>query len=81
MIGITAPAKMNDVRAVGADEVIDRGADPVEILGKESVDVVIDNVAGAKFGAMLEVLRRGGRYVSSGAITAHWSNSTCACSI
>lgn len=69
VIGITTAAKMVDVRAAGADEVIDRGADPVEALGKESVDVVIDNVAGVRFGAMLDVLRRGGNYVSSGAIS------------
>ena len=68
VIGITTPAKMQDVRAVGADEVIDRGTDPLEALSMDSVDVVIDNVAGNGFGAMLDVLRRGGRYVSSGAI-------------
>ncbi len=68
VIGITTPAKMDDVRAAGADHVIDRGANPLEALGKESVDVVVDNVAGARFGAMLDVLRRGGKYVSSGAI-------------
>lgn len=68
VIGITTAAKMNDVRAVGVDHVIDRGANPVEALGKDSVDVVVDNVAGAGFGAMLDVLRRGGKYVSSGAI-------------
>jgi len=38
------------------------------ILGEESVDVVIDNVGGAGFPAMLKVLKRGGAYVSSGAI-------------
>ena len=69
VIGITTPAKMPAVRAVGADEVIDRSTGPVRSLGRESVDVVIDNVAGPGFGAMLEVLRRGGRYVSSGAIS------------
>lgn len=69
VIGITTPAKMADVRAAGADQVIDRHADPVAALGKEAVDVVIDNVAGSRFGAMLEVLRRGGSYVSSGAIS------------
>ncbi|MBV5344486.1 MAG: zinc-binding dehydrogenase, partial [Rhodoferax sp.] len=37
-------------------------------LGQESVDVVIDNVGGKDFESMLQVLRRGGRYVSSGAI-------------
>ena len=31
-------------------------------------DVAVDNVAGAGFGAVLSALRRGGRYVSSGAI-------------
>lgn len=68
VIGITTAPKQAGVRAVGADEVILRGVDPVAALGKEAVDVVIDNVAGAGFGAMLEVLRRGGTYVSSGAI-------------
>jgi len=68
VIGITTPTKAEDVRAAGADEIIDRSSHPVEALGKESVDVVVDNVAGGRFGAMLEVLRRGGRYVSSGAI-------------
>lgn len=69
VIGIAARAKMDQVRALGADEVIDRCADPVDTLGKEAVDVVVDNVAGAGFGAMLDVLRRSGTYVSSGAIS------------
>lgn len=68
VIGITTPEKMADVRAVGADVVVDRGADLSEVLGKDVVDVVVDNVAGPGFGAMLNVLRRGGKYVSSGAI-------------
>ena len=33
-----------------------------------TVDVVVDNVAGHGFGAVLAAIRRGGRYVSSGAI-------------
>jgi NADPH:quinone reductase-like Zn-dependent oxidoreductase len=60
--------KVAQVRAIGADRVIPRGDDVVAALGKESVDVVVDNVAGPAFGAMLEVLKRGGRYASSGAI-------------
>ena len=36
--------------------------------GENSVDVVIDNVAGSAFGGWLDVLKRGGHYVSSGAI-------------
>ena len=65
---IAARAKMEQVRAVGADDVIERSADVVAALGQESVDVVVDNVAGPSFPGMLRVLRRGGRYVSSGAI-------------
>jgi len=60
--------KMEAVRALGCDRVISRGDDPVQALGKDSVDLVVDNVAGAGFGAMLKLLKRGGRYVSSGAI-------------
>ncbi|MCF7983675.1 MAG: alcohol dehydrogenase family protein [Thiohalocapsa sp.] len=60
--------KIEQVLAVGADRVIARGDDPVQLLGKEAVDIVVDNVAGATFGDMLALLRRGGRYVSSGAI-------------
>ncbi|MBL9047256.1 MAG: zinc-binding dehydrogenase [Tabrizicola sp.] len=68
VIGITSAAKMNDVRAIGADQVIDRDVVPLAALGGNKVDVVVDNVAGARFGAMLDCLRRGGRYASSGAI-------------
>lgn len=66
--GIAASAKAEQVKSIGADEVIDRSDDVVACLGEHSVDVVVDNVAGPAFGAMLNVLRRGGRYVSSGAI-------------
>lgn len=66
--GIAAGAKADQVRCAGADEVIDRNDDVVARLGQHSVDVVVDNVAGPGFGGMLDVLRRGGRYISSGAI-------------
>lgn len=52
----------------GADAVIERGKDVAEALGQETVDVVVDNVGGKDFESMLLVMRRGGRYVSSGAI-------------
>lgn len=65
---IAAASKADAVRALGAERVIDRDADAVALLGEESVDLVVDNVAGSNFGAMLQVLRRGGRYASSGAI-------------
>lgn len=67
VIGIASEAKQDRVLALGADEVIGRD-DPLGVLGADSVDVVIDNVAGAGFPAMLGLLKRGGKYVSSGAI-------------
>ncbi len=68
VIGITSAAKRERVMEIGADEVIDRGQDPVGQLGAKAVDVVIDNVAGVGFGTMLAMLRGGGAYVTSGAI-------------
>src|SRR5262249_13683216 len=67
VIGITTASKLEKVRSVGANEVIERNADLIQILGKKSIDVVVDNVAGAGFSTMLEILRRGGIYISSGA--------------
>jgi NADPH:quinone reductase-like Zn-dependent oxidoreductase len=65
---IAGEGKMAQVRSVGADRVIARGDDVVAALGEEAVDVVVDNVAGPAFPGMLKVLKRGGRYASSGAI-------------
>lgn len=65
---IAGKEKMEAVREIGADRVIPRGDDVVEALGEKSVNVVIDNVAGPAFDAMMRVLKTGGRYASSGAI-------------
>ena len=65
---IAGQEKLAQVRSIGADRVIARGDDVVARLGEKSVDVVVDNVAGAAFGGMLKLLKRGGRYASSGAI-------------
>ena len=65
---IAGRLKMEQVRALGADRVIDRNDDLLQCLGARSVDVVVDNVAGPAFGDLLQLLRRGGRYASSGAI-------------
>jgi NADPH:quinone reductase-like Zn-dependent oxidoreductase len=65
---IAAKSKMEQVLSIGADRIIDRDEDVVDVLGENSVDIVIDNVAGSAFGSLLKVLKRGGRYVSSGAI-------------
>jgi len=65
---IAGKEKLEQVRSIGADRVIARGDDIIACLGEKSVDVVVDNVAGPAFDEMLKVLKRGGRYVSSGAI-------------
>jgi len=65
---IAGASKLERVRSLGADHVVDREDDLVQRLGEGTVDLVVDNVAGPTFGDMLTVLRRGGRYVSSGAI-------------
>lgn len=68
VIGVASRAKHDQLRELGVDEVYGRDADLVGTLGTRSVDVVIDNVAGDGFGPLLDLLVRGGTYVSSGAI-------------
>ncbi len=65
---IAGKEKLEKVQAIGADQVIGRDEDIASLLGEKSADVVIDNVAGPGFAGMLKVLKRGGRFVSSGAI-------------
>jgi NADPH:quinone reductase-like Zn-dependent oxidoreductase len=68
VIAQCATAKSEAVRALGADTTIDRDADLREQPGEDSVDVVVDLVAGPQWPALLATLRRGGRYVTAGAI-------------
>lgn len=68
VIAVASESKADWVREHGAQQVIDRNRDPVEALGEESVSVVIDLVAGSVWPRLLEVLRRGGRYATAGAI-------------
>ena len=67
---ITQHDKMDAVQSLGARTVIARGdrADHALAQLQDRMDVVVDNVAGAGFGRMLAILRRGGRLVTSGAI-------------
>lgn len=65
---IAGKSKLDAVRDLGADRVIERNDDVIAALGENSMDVVIDNVAGPNFGNLLKVMKRGGRYASSGAI-------------
>ncbi|WP_338142351.1 alcohol dehydrogenase family protein [Amphritea opalescens] len=68
VIAITSPSKSEQLLALGADEVVPRSGDLVEALSENSVDVVIDFVAGPQWPQFLQLLKPGGRYAVSGAI-------------
>lgn len=68
VIAVCSESKAEAVKAIGADQIIFRGDDLVKTLGENSVDIVYDLVAGPQFSQLLDVLKIGGRYVTSGAI-------------
>jgi NADPH:quinone reductase-like Zn-dependent oxidoreductase len=68
VIAIVSKTKIDRMRTLGMDRVIARGEDIVACLGEKSVDLVVDNVGGPTFPQMLKALKRGGKFVSSGAI-------------
>ena len=68
VFAVTSKAKAKQVAGLGADHVIDRDSDLINVLGEQSVSVVVDNVGGAGFKDRVKLLKRGGRFVSSGAI-------------
>lgn len=69
VIGIASTEKAEAVRALGATQVIPRGADMEALFGQEYFDAAVDVVGGPQFGAILNTLKRGGRYGVSGAIS------------
>lgn len=68
VIAITSASKAKTLLELGAIKALDRNDDIISALGSNSVDVVIDLVAGPKWPSLLEVLRSGGRYAAAGAI-------------
>ena len=68
VLAVSTPSKAPALRDLGADEVIPRDAVLTDIIGANSIDVVIDLVAGPQWPQYLDVLRPGGRYAVSGAI-------------
>ena len=69
VVAMARAEKADAVRALGADQVIARDADLVALFGQEYFDAALDIVGGTQFGAMLGMLKRGGRYGVSGAIS------------
>ncbi len=68
VFGITSPSKTDKVISLGADKVLLREDSVVQALGNNSIDVVIDLVAGEQWPELLDVLRPSGRYAVAGAI-------------
>ena len=61
-------SKINEVKKIGANKAVSRESDLIKELGKNKFDVVIDLVSGENWGQLLEILKPGGRYATSGAI-------------
>ena len=68
VVAIASEAKLGAVSDIGADEVIHREDKLIDSIENETIDVVIDLVAGRNWGYLLDVLKKGGRYAAAGAI-------------
>lgn len=68
VIAVTSPAKAQGLVALGASLTLGRDDDVRTALGDNSVDAVMDLVAGPQWPSLLEILRPGGRYAVAGAI-------------
>lgn len=73
VVAVAAAPKREAVEALGADGVIARDVEDFQAAARAAaphgeVDVVADLVGGSGFPDLLEVLARGGRYVTAGAI-------------
>lgn len=68
VIAITSPAKSEQILKLGAERTLARDAQLSKELGQNSIDVVIDLVAGKQWPELLDVLKPFGKYATSGAI-------------
>jgi NADPH:quinone reductase-like Zn-dependent oxidoreductase len=69
VVAIAGSDKGEAVAKLGADHVIPRDADLEALFGHEYFDAAVDIVGGTQFGAILNVLKRGGRCGVAGAIS------------
>ncbi len=68
VVAMVGGEKADAVRALGADQIVPRDADLTAHFGAAYFDAVVDIVGGPQFGAILNGLKRGGRYGVAGAI-------------
>ena len=59
VVAIASEAKLGAVSDIGADEVIHREDKLIDSIENETIDVVIDLVAGRNWGYLLDVLKKG----------------------
>ena len=60
--------KHDKIKKIGADVVVDRNTKLIKEFGKNKFDIVIDVVVGSNWPQLLDILKPGGRYATSGAI-------------
>ena len=68
VIAQCAVEKKEEVIQMGADKIVFRNSDLLKEVGRDAVDIVIDLVGGPKWTQLLDILKPGGRYATSGAI-------------
>ena len=68
VIAMCDAEKVDRIKELGADKVIVKGDSVTDVLGHMSVDIVLDMVAGSLFNHYLNILKRGGKYGTVGAI-------------
>ncbi|MEM9631146.1 MAG: alcohol dehydrogenase family protein [Pseudomonadota bacterium] len=73
VVALASPSKHDDVKALGADVILERAPEDLKAAlksatGNDTVSVVADIVGGPYWGTLIDVLERGGRYTCSGAI-------------
>ena len=68
ILAVCGEPKHAAVGRLGAERLFDRSEDLLAALGRRALDVVVDLVGGLGFSVLPELLKRGGRYVTAGAI-------------
>ena len=68
VIAQCAREKSKEVLQIGADKIVFRDSDLIAEIGSDAVDVVIDLVGGSSWTQLLDIIKPGGRYATSGAI-------------
>ena len=68
VIAQCAVEKKEEVIQIGADKIVFRNSNLLKEIGRDAVDIVIDLVGGPKWTQLLDILKPGGRYATSGAI-------------